>query len=279
MSGVITFLATLSPAVWIGIGAAILSSLALSFLIPLVRDLLWPLKSNQLLMEKWNPTKGEMAPKCEWAVYLTPKCNGGKALAKDYWSVCGFGGEVYRDEECSRQSQRQFYQQWCGIGCRHMCLVSNFDCGSDGYTYLNGTQFAASPKHGLSTAVFSPDYAGKQMTLLDQRYVYQMTQCRDTCDRFSATRVNRNGYSGCRGFVLRAPDPIADPRPAYAHRTTCMLLGYADEVGHNAPLDEFLSDIPADAYPVTVSNVNQLFGYQVARQAVSLPPVVVGFKQ
>jgi hypothetical protein len=87
--------------------------------------------TKELVMDRWDPYVGELEPKCAWAVYMEKKCHGSNALANNYWSVCDHGGEVYVDRECSSREWKFFYQQYCPIRrCRHLCLKSNFDCGS-----------------------------------------------------------------------------------------------------------------------------------------------------
>lgn len=64
--------------------------------------------------------------------------------------------------------------------------------------------------------MFNKSFNDDQLyAILDLRYVYQMSQCRETCNNFSAAMTGRDGFSGCVGFVLSAPDQMLDQRPAF----------------------------------------------------------------
>lgn len=122
--------------------------------------------------------------------------------------------------------------------------------------------------------MFEPSFAGRQYALLDQRYVYQLSQCRDTCDRLKSNLVG-NGYSDCVGFILRAPDPYLDTRPVFLKRQVCQLIGirYQPTVSKNTPTGG-----TGDQWPLPISSPDELFGYPVQRNN-AYPPLVAAFRE
>lgn len=113
--------------------------------------------------------------------------------------------------------------------------------------------------------MFYPSITGKQYVVLDERYAYILSQCREACRRLS---FGGKGFTGCEMFVLRAPDPVLDPRPAYQARQVCLLLGRregSEIVGQQ------------NEWPRLVNDPNTLFGYNVERQS-EYPPMIVARK-
>ncbi|KAI3650683.1 hypothetical protein MP228_004164 [Amoeboaphelidium protococcarum] len=259
----------------------------------LLRDVFIPRKQNELEMIKWDPDAGEMEFKCEWSVYMPTRCSGKQTMEKDYWSICPHGGEPYIDRECGNGQWKFFYQQACGpFGkCRHLCQNTNFECGNDGYTYKNRTEFIYTyPSKRVNPYMFNKSFNDDQLyAILDLRYVYQMSQCRETCNNFSAAMTGRDGFSGCVGFVLSAPDQMLDQRPAFQRRMVCRLLARvtsdSSSISYNNqtyyPLlmsDKDVRPVPSDTdYPLILQNANMMFGYNVMRKN-DYPPMIVAMK-
>ena len=282
VSSGVAWLSGLNPATLLIVGAVIVTGVLLWALarplIDMISDMWWPSAANHLLMEKWDAYGGELEPKCEWSVYMEKKCVGKMALAKDYWGVCPYGGEAYRDRECASDQWKYFYQQYCLINrCRHMCLKTNFECGDDGFRYMNSTQWLTSPSRDMNPFMFNPSYANKQYALLDMRYVYQMSQCRDTCARYTREVTNKPGYTGCVGFILRSPDPMLDKRPAFQNRQVCLMLGVNEKAGDFENSDWINRDLKAIDFPYDIRNADDLFGYHVMRRN-DYPPLIIALK-
>jgi hypothetical protein len=139
----------------------------------------------------------------------------------------------------------------------------------DGYRYLNGTEFVYHPTARMNPFMFNPTFSGIQYALLDSRYVYHMSECRDACDRLRSGIFGRD-FSGCVGFILRSPDPLMDPRPAFRTRQVCLILGryLGQKTSSELGMDE----------PVLLQDANSLFGYNVMHHN-NYPPLVAAFKE
>jgi hypothetical protein len=105
------------------------------------------------------------------------------------------------------------------------------------------------------------------MVVLDERYSYILSQCRESCRRLTLSGSGK-GYSGCEMFVLRAPDPELDARPAYQARQVCMLIGRRTD---GKPMTR------QNGWPRPITSPNDLFGYPVERSS-DYPPLIIGRK-
>lgn len=95
----------------------------------------------------------------------------------------------YLPNECSKQQWKYFYQRYIPFRrCTHLCLRTDVQCGEDNYFYRNTTEFLYQPTAAVNPLMFAPSFSGKQYGVVDQRFVYQMDQCREViCARLCAT--------------------------------------------------------------------------------------------
>ena len=284
----LTWITAVAPQVWVILGGLIATAVLGWYAVRNIISLIVSLGKSKrdLIMQSWDPYNGDLAPKCEWAVYSEQKCWSNGEFKIQSESICDQGGELYRDRECTLQNLRQFYQSNCIKGCRHMCLKADFDCGNDGYIYRNATQFVyVDPKPSVNQYMFNPAFAGKQYVLLDSRYVYRMTECRDTCNVFDQN-LSGGGITACRGFVLQAPDPLLDPRAEYAKRQVCHMIAESwdrNNVQSNAEEEVYNNAVVAKEqqprkYPVFLNSINELFQYDAMKNN-QYPPMVVAMQE
>lgn len=281
VASLLASLTGIAPWLWTVVGGAIAVAVLGYMAVKNLVALLMSIRGGRrdLIMESFDPYAGELELKCEWATYTEQKCWSGGEMAKlkVQSDVCDRGGQLYRERPCSLKNLKEFYQTNCFMGCRHLCLKTNFDCGSDGYSYMNQTEFVYSkPTSSLNPYMFNPAFNGKQYVLVDSRYVYHMTECRDTCDKFTGS-LSGSGISKCKGFVLRAPDPLLDPRQAYRRRQVCMLISESEDA--NLAQERIASSIESKEreYPVFLESINELFEYEVMKSN-DYPPLIVGFQ-